>query len=336
MSLRDQILFSDAAKELTLIAQNSKIVIITDKNVSLLYRDKLFKKYNTIYVAGGERCKNLRTADDIYLKLMDMKADRETVIVGLGGGVVCDIAGFAAATYKRGCGLVLIPTTLLAQVDAAIGGKNGLNQNGFKNIIGTFRQPDRIIIDTKFLKTLDRNNLNNGVAEIIKTSAVYDRKFFEKLEHRVIAELDEKKMLSVIKKTIRMKLSIVKDDPEEKGIRKILNFGHTIGHALELKLYWIHHGAAVSVGMVAACKLSSKLTGLSRKESDRLIECLKLNGLPVKISKLVSTPVIIESIIQDKKKSGVSIDIILLKNIGHPVINRIEISRLRELIDDIR
>ncbi len=336
MSLRDQIFFSDAAKELTQLAQNRKVVVITDKNVSFLYRDKLFKKYDTIYVAGGERCKNLRTADDIYSKLMDMKADRDTVIIGLGGGVVCDIAGFIAATYKRGCSLVLIPTTLLAQVDAAIGGKNGLNQNGFKNIIGTFRQPDSIIIDTGFLKTLDRNNLNNGVAEILKTSAVYDRKFFEKIEHTVISELNDKKMLSVIKKTVRMKLAVVKDDPEEKNLRKILNFGHTVGHALELKLYWLHHGAAVSVGMAAACKISSKLSGLSRSESERFIECIKLNGLPVKISKLVSTPAIIDAIVQDKKKSGVSIDIILLKNIGHPVINRIEISRLRELIDDIR
>jgi 3-dehydroquinate synthase len=336
MAIRKQIIYTDAAKELSLILKDRDYVVITDKNVARMYKEKIFKEARTIVVAGGERCKNLRTVEKIYNKLLDLGADRKTVIVGIGGGVVCDIAGFVADTFKRGCPLMLVPTTLLAQVDAAIGGKNGVNLKGYKNMTGTFKDPEKIIIDTHFLKTLDENDFNNGVAEIIKSAAIYDKKFFERLEKTVLFDLPEMKLKAIIKKTVKIKNDIVKDDPYESGIRKILNFGHTIGHALELRLRWIHHGEAVSIGMAAACRIAEKLNGLNPKDSKRMEEILKLNKLPVKISKLAPTDKIVDSIIQDKKKSGKDIDMILLKGIGHPVIYRMEIRKIGALIDDIR
>jgi 3-dehydroquinate synthase len=336
MAIRKQIIYSEAQKELNTLLKDRDYVVITDKNVARMYKEKIFKEAKTIVVAGGERCKNLRTIEKIYNKLLDLCADRKTVIVGIGGGVVSDIAGFVADTFKRGCPLMLVPTTLLAQVDAAIGGKNGVNMKGYKNMAGTFKHPDKIIIDTNFLKTLDENEFNNGVAEIIKSAAIYDKKFFERLEKTVVYELPENKLKAIIKKTVKIKNDIVKDDPAEAGIRKILNFGHTIGHALELKLRWIHHGEAVSIGMASACKISEKLSGLQHEATVKIENALKLNRLPVKISKLAPTDKLVDAISQDKKKSGKEIDMILLKGIGHPVIYRLELRKIGALINDIR
>lgn len=336
MSVEKQIIFTDAGKELEILLKNEDAVVITDANVKKLYKDKLFSSARVITLAGGERCKNLRTIDKIYSELIQFGCDRKSVIVAVGGGVVCDTAGFAAATFKRGTGLVLVPTTLLAQADAAVGGKNGVNIMRFKNLAGTFRQPDRIIIDTAFLHTLDEKNFNNGTAEIIKTAAIYDSAFFGRLENKILSEMPENKLKAIIKKTVSIKNYIVKDDFEEKGMRKILNFGHTIGHALELNLRHLRHGEAVSAGMAAACAMSQKLTGLSEKDSQRLIELLKLNRLPVRISRLVSTKKLLESVVQDKKKSGGSVDLILLKNIGYPVIRKTALNDIEGLINDIR
>jgi len=336
MAIGKQIIFGDALKELGCNQIERYAVIITDSNVNRIYCDNLFGNAKMIVLGPGERAKTMRTIGRIYSKLIEYKADRHTVIVAVGGGVVCDTAGFAAATFKRGTGLVLVPTTLLAQADAAIGGKNGVNVSGFKNLAGTFRQPDRTIIDTKFLKTLDRKNFNNGTAEIIKTAAIYDSAFFGSLERKALFELTGKQLESVIKKSVGIKNAIVREDPEEKGIRKILNFGHTIGHALELNIRNMHHGEAVSVGMAAACAISQRITGLSQEDAFRILNILKLNRLPVRIPETVSTKKLMESIVQDKKKSGGSIDLVLLENIGNPVIKNMEIKEIEGIINDIR
>ncbi len=336
MPVGKHIIFGDAGKELGLLLKDSDVVIITDANVNGIYGDKLFGNAKVIVLGIGERTKTLRTIDRIYSKLIEYKTDRHSVIIAVGGGIVCDTAGFAAATFKRGTGLVLVPTTLLAQADAAIGGKNGVNVSGFKNLAGTFRQPDRTIIDTKFLKTLARKNFNNGTAEIIKTAAIYDSAFFNSLERKALFELTGKQLETVIRKTVGIKNAIVRDDPEEKGIRKILNFGHTIGHALELNLNRMRHGEAVSVGMAAACAISQKLAGFTLEESLRVDNVLKLNRLPVKIPELLSVAKLMESVVQDKKKSGCSLDFVLLESIGHPVIKRLEIKVIEGIINDIR
>ncbi len=336
MAHNDRLIFSDAKRELDILLREKDSVVITDLNVMRLYKEKLFGKARVITLPVGERSKNLRTVGRIYSELIRFGCDRKSVIVAVGGGVVCDTAGFAAATFKRGTGLVLVPTTLLAQADAAIGGKNGVNADGFKNLAGTFRQPDRIVIDTAFLRTLDEKNFNNGAAEIIKTAAIYDSAFFGRLENKILSEMPENKLKAIIKKTVSIKNSIVKNDFEEKGLRKILNFGHTIGHALELNRTRMRHGEAVSAGMAAACKMSRKLTGLSEQDAKRLTDLLKVNRLPVTIPAEISAARLIDSILQDKKKSGGYVDFVLLKRIGDPVIRKTAIGEMEELINDFR
>jgi len=336
MSVPKQIMFSDAVKTLKNELEGLDHVFITDENVFELYKNKIFKKSITLILKSGERTKNLRTVEGVYEHLLDIEADRKTIIVGVGGGVVCDIAGYVSATFKRGTGLILVPTTLLAQADAAIGGKNGVNLKGFKNMIGTFKQPDRIIIDTSFLKTLDIRNFNNGAAEVIKTAIIGDKELFQLLGKEPLSEFSKEELNEAVKTSAEIKDSVVLKDPTEKGIRKILNFGHTIGHALELGSKKMMHGEAVSIGMTAACKISEKLAGLDKKVTAKIKKVLEMNGLPYEISDKTSTDSIIESILQDKKKNAGKIDFILLNKIGEPVIMSFELKELKGLINDIR
>jgi 3-dehydroquinate synthase len=336
MSAAKQIVFTNAVKELKSELKGKSYVFITDDNVFELYKTKVFKECITLILKSGEKNKNLRTVEGILEHLLDIEADRHTVIVGIGGGVVCDIAGYAAATFKRGTGLILVPTTLLAQADAAIGGKNGVNFKGFKNMIGTFKQPDRIIIDTSFLKTLDIRNFNNGAAEVIKTAIIGDKELFKFFGKKPLSELLKAELNEAVKTSAEIKENIVLQDPTENGIRKILNFGHTIGHAVELNSKKMMHGEAVSIGMTAACRISEKLAGLDKKVTAKFKKVLEMNSLPFEIPAKISTEQIIESVIQDKKKNSDKIDFVLLKDIGEPVILGVELIKLKGLIDDIR
>jgi len=336
MSASKQIVFTNAAKALKSERKGKSYVFITDDNVFELNKTKIFKECITLILKSGERTKNLRTVEGIYEHLLDIETDRHTVIVGIGGGVVCDIAGYAAATFKRGTGLILVPTTLLAQADAAIGGKNGVDFKGFKNMIGTFKQPDKIIIDTVFLETLDRRNFNNGAAEVIKTAIIGDKELFKLLGKNPLSEFTNAELNEAVKTSAEIKEGIVLQDPTEKGIRKILNFGHTIGHAVELNSKKMMHGEAVSIGMIAACRISEKLAGLDKKVTAKVKKILEMNSLSYEIPAKISTEQIIGSIIQDKKKNSDKIYLVLLKDVGEPVIHNIELKKLKGLIDDIR
>lgn len=336
MNLDNKIIFADAHGTLKQELKGKSFVFITDENVFEIYKEKLFNNCVTLILKSGEKTKNLRTVEGIYEHLLDIEADRKTVIVGIGGGVVCDIAGYVSATFKRGTGLFLVPTTLLAQADAAIGGKNGVDFKAFKNIVGTIRVPDKIIIDTKLLKTLDKRNLNNGAAEVIKTASIGDKEMFKLLDKKPLSEFSKAELNEAVRASAEIKESIVLKDPTEKGIRKILNFGHTLGHAVELNGKKMMHGEAVSIGMVAACRISEKLAGLDKKVTAKFKKVLEMNSLPYEIPVKITTEKIIESIIQDKKKDSDSLDFVLLKKIGEPAIKRIEIKQLGKMIDDIR
>ncbi|MBU4485868.1 MAG: 3-dehydroquinate synthase, partial [Candidatus Delongbacteria bacterium] len=307
-----------------------------DKKVYQLYKEIIEKFGRTIVLPCGERSKNLKTIKKIYSQLLEYYADRKTIIVGVGGGVICDIAGFIAGTFKRGTRLILIPTTLLAQIDASIGGKNGVNLGNFKNMIGTFYHPEKIIIDPKFLKTLDKRNFNNGTAEIIKSAVIYDSDLFKMIKTKPLSNFTDTELEEVIKKTINIKADIVQKDPNESGLRKILNFGHSFGHAIELTNHKLLHGEAVSIGMILACKLSEKLTGLSNSVTYKLEKILKLNSLPVRLPDCIITDELIDSVNQDKKRTGKSLDIVLLKNVGESVIYQIKLKEIKGLINDIR
>ncbi|MDC1067935.1 3-dehydroquinate synthase [Candidatus Kapabacteria bacterium] len=303
-------------------------VIITDSNLAKIYPD-FIKKQASIVIPFGEKSKSLESSKYIIDELIELGADRHTKIVAFGGGMILDLAAFAASVYMRGIEYTLIPTSLLAMVDASIGGKNGINYSNHKNIIGTFNQAEKIIINQKFLETLPDKEWKNGFAEIIKIALVSDYPFFEYLEKNIInsnlKNLDPKILHYILTKSVYNKCSVVNKDEKEKNLRKILNFGHTFGHAIEL-YFNLDHGMSVALGIIIASKVSVKMGLIKKDDSIRIHNLIKRSGLPTDIQMNEN---IIESINLDKKKNLNEIDFILLNEIGEAIIHRLEIDKLK-------
>jgi len=261
-----------------------KIGIITNDNVAKFWLDKLLESLNgdvsTFIVGDGEKFKKLDTVVDIWRKMVKEEFTRKSLIVGLGGGVITDISGFIASTYMRGTLLMLIPTSLMAQVDAAIGGKTGINFFG-KNIIGTFYPPNLTLIDPMTLYTLPREEFINGLAEVVKYGIIRDEEFFNFLENNSKKLISQNKEIikEIVRRSVKIKSQIVEEDLYETNLRRILNFGHTLGHGIEsVSNYRIKHGFAVSSGMVVNCIIAEEL--LDFKESERVINLLESLNLP--------------------------------------------------------
>jgi len=288
------------------------------------------KKMHILKINGSEKIKTIESYWKIIIKLIELKIDRSSQIIAIGGGTIGDLVGFVASTILRGIDFILIPTTLLSQVDSSIGGKNGINSKFGKNQIGTFYQPSKVIIDPLFLKSLPLNELRSGYAEIFKHALISDKKFYYwlKKNHNKVLSLNNKELVYAIEKSIKIKNKFVVRDEKEKltssNSRAMLNFGHTFGHALEsLNNYKknINHGQAISIGMVVAAKISNKLNGLKRSEVDDIIQHLKECGLPIN-SHLLNNKKIFNKISSDKKNSKDKINLILLKNIGKAYYKR--------------
>ncbi len=309
---------------------DNKAIIVTDSNVKRLYAWR-FPTCPVIEIGLGEKIKTLDTVAYIFKKLVEAEIDRSWCIVGVGGGIVCDITGFAASTYMRGVRFGFVPTTLLAQVDAGVGGKNGINFLGFKNMVGVFNQPDFVLCDPAVLKTLPGKELANGFAEIIKHAAIGDSELFAFLEENYSAALllDEKIIEKLVFDSVSLKSAIVNRDEKEKGERRKLNFGHTIGHALE-KVQHIPHGRAVSIGMALAAEISVKRGLLEAEQARRLSQLLDKVGLPTWISG--SRAKVIAALGKDKKREGAGIHFVLLKAIGEAVIVELPFAELEEMI----
>ena len=236
----------------------TKTVIITDKNLNHFYNLQ-FPQWDTIVIGTGEKIKTLETVEYIYRNLVELEIDRSCFIVGVGGGIVCDITGFAASTYMRGLGFGFVSTSLLSQVDASVGGKNGVNFQGYKNMIGVFNQPEFVICDPVMLKTLPQEELLSGFAEIVKHAAIGNSDMFSFLENNFqkALDLDAQILGKLVYDSVKIKAAVVRRDEKEEGERRKLNFGHTLGHAIE-KTIGIPHGEAVSIGIVFAADLSIK------------------------------------------------------------------------------
>ncbi len=315
------------------LLKGERIIIITDENVKGLYEDK-FPSGDIITIGKGEGIKTLQTVEDIYKKLMDLEFDRSGFILGIGGGIVCDVAGFAASTYMRGVRFGFIASTLLAQVDASVGGKNGVNLEGHKNMVGVFSQPEFVLCDPEMLKTLPAKELKNGFAEITKHALIGDRNLFEFMEqnHKSALGLDPDVIGRLTHDSLVLKSGIVNRDEKEKGERRKLNFGHTIAHALE-KTMNLSHGEAVSVGMGISAKLSVKMSDLSAEGEKRIYELFKKFDLNQNIK--ISCSGIKKAVRRDKKREGDNINFILLKKIGEAIIEKIPIKVLEGVIDDM-
>jgi len=273
---------------------------------------------NTLLVPEGEEQKSLETAGRLYHELTNCYADRTTPILAWGGGVIGDLAGFVAATYLRGVPLVQIPTTLLAQVDSSIGGKVAVDHGHLKNMIGAFYQPRLVIADTSTLRTLPAEELANGLAEVIKSATIRDEKFFVFLEENLdkIKLLDEGTLEEIVFQSVRIKAEVVEKDEMDLGLRNILNYGHTIGHALEsVSDFEIGHGQAVAIGMLAAAKISNQMGILAENEIVRLKKVIEQAGLPTELPNL-KTGEIIKAMKHDKKVVRDKVRFVLLESIG--------------------
>ena len=267
------IIICESFKNLSAYLPAGKTIIITDENIVKLYGNA-FPDIPVITIGLGEKNKTMDTLAHIFDKLVALEADRSTFIVAIGGGIVCDVAGFAASVYMRGLRYGFVSTTLLSQVDASVGGKNGVNFRGFKNMLGVFNQPEFVIVDVDMLKTLNDKEYRSGFAEVVKAAAIKNESFFDYLEtnYKKAIEKDPAVLEKLIYESVLIKSLVVEQDEKEKGERKKLNFGHTFAHAIEHNT-GILHGEAVSIGMAFAADLSVKLGLLKKPENDRLIIC---------------------------------------------------------------
>ncbi len=292
----------------------NKYIIITDSKVRFLYGESLLNFFKNarlncslLFFGEGEKNKSLKTVRYLYDKLLKWRIGRDSVIVSLGGGTVGDIAGFVAATLYRGIPYIQIPTTLLSQIDSSVGGKVGINHSFGKNLIGAFWQPKAVYIDIDTLKTLPRKEFLNGLAEAIKCAVIADEKLFSFLEKNLgkIFKQDAGVLEKLISRCCEIKVEIVQKDEKESGPRKILNFGHTIGHAIEsLSDYRLAHGEAVAIGMMAESKIAEKIGLMKKVEAQAISRLIGKTGLPVKIPKNLSPKKIIEKTKFDKKSAG--------------------------------
>lgn len=322
--------FDAAFEQLVNLVPATKVIIVTDTNV-FRHHQSLFSNWPVIVIPAGEEHKQQATVDFIISKMIELEADRNSFLVGVGGGVVTDIAGFAAGVFMRGIRFGFVPTSILAMVDASIGGKNGIDTGIYKNLVGLIRQPEFLLYDYSLLQTLPEAEWINGFAEIIKHGCILDRGLFTLLESQSLEYfMQDKQALSVlIERNVDIKTRVVLKDEFEKADRKLLNFGHTIGHAIENQ-YQLPHGHAVAIGMVAAAAFSTQLTGLAVEEKERLVRLLEKYCLPVTLPE--NRQQIADTISMDKKKAGDSISFILLKSIGDSSIHPIALPILKQMI----
>jgi len=281
---------------------------------------------------AGEKTKSVETVLDLCRRLLARGFDRHSVLLAVGGGVVGDITGFAAAIYLRGIRYIQVPTTLLAQVDSAIGGKTGVDLPSGKNLIGSFHQPLLVVIDPDVLATLSREAMQEGFAEIIKVALVADPTLLALVEDQGADLLDplHGELEEVILRACQAKCRVVSRDEHEAGLRRILNFGHTVGHALEAASgYALSHGRAVAVGMAAATRCSARWTGLGRGQATRALEVMERLGLSTKIPAEVELEAVLASLERDKKIEGEVCHFVLLAEIGTPVVKAIPMGELR-------
>lgn len=313
------------------LVSKENAVIVTDENVASKHQKK-FKGWKTIVIKAGEQHKVQSTADAIIQQLIDLGADRKTTLVGVGGGVVTDITGYVAGVFMRGINFGFVPTSILSMVDAAIGGKNGIDVGLYKNMVGLIRQPNFLLYDFTLLKSLPKEEWVNGFAEVIKHACIKDASMFRLLEENKLPyfQKDPTILAKLVERNALLKTRVVVADEFESGERKVLNFGHTLGHAIE-NLYQIPHGHAVSIGMGVACKFSEIVSGF--KETERVTKILKQYGLPPHFK--FDKEEVFRILKSDKKKSSEGITYILLHKIGQAQMTPLSFDQIENLINQL-
>ena len=313
------------------IVDKDNTIIITDENVHNAHT-KRFKNWNCIVLKPGEAFKVQSTVDEVIDQLIEMEADRKTTLVGVGGGVITDITGYVASIYMRGISFGFIPTSLLAMVDASIGGKNGIDVGVYKNMVGIIRQPKFILHDMVFLNTLPQNEWENGFAEIIKHAAIKDAAMFKELETSTLRKYQsrQKSICELVQRNAIIKTKVVQGDEFEKGDRRLLNFGHTLGHALENQ-YELSHGQAISIGMTYASVISERMIGF--KEAGRIAALLLKYDLPTFAD--FDKQKVFEVLKMDKKRERKEMNYVMLEKIGKGVVKTIPLKQLENILEEL-
>ncbi len=325
-----RILVGESLSNLSEHIPGGQVFIITDKHVNDVYKGA-FPDAPVYVLTPGEQRKTTASAVKICQWLIEKGAGRDAFLVGIGGGMVCDLTGFVASVYMRGINFGFVATSLLAQVDAALGGKNGVNLDGYKNIIGTFNHPHFVLCDTSMMESLPETEIKNGLAEAVKHTLIADRHMFNTLkkETKAALDLDESLINKLVKHSVQVKSDIVSKDEVEQGERRKLNLGHTWGHAVE-KVDGIAHGHAVSIGMAFTASISEYKGLLKPEDRQRVLALLQSLGLPTETDTDVKT--IFHALLKDKKKEEDHIYFVFMEGIGNVSIELIPLAELEEFV----
>jgi len=324
--------FDASINQLDELVDKKKTIVLTDRNVFEAHQEK-FIGWELIVIEPGEEHKIQSTVDEVIKLMIEMEADRSTTLVGVGGGVITDLAGYIASVFMRGISFGFVPTTLLGMVDASVGGKNGIDVGVYKNMVGVIRQPKFLFYDYSFLSTLPEKVWSDGFAEIIKHACIKDAVAFKQLEKEDIDSIRNQSNVlgALIQRNVLLKTQVVQNDEFEKGERKLLNFGHTLGHAIETQ-YGLTHGQAVAIGMSYALKLSEQITGFQDSEKVRAV--INQYRLPIKGDFDVKK--VLDILKMDKKRVDKNMNFILLEKIGKGVIQSIPMVQLTKMVQKIK
>lgn len=330
-----RVVVGEALPLLDALLDGRRPVLITDSNIAAAY-PALAGRYPHVIIGTGETRKTLETVGNIYRELLALGVDRGSYLVGIGGGIVTDITGFVASTYMRGvAGFGFVATSLLAQVDASVGGKNGVNLDGYKNIVGVFNQPDFVLCDQGMLSTLPERELRAGLAEVVKCGLIRDRALFELFENHTFESFtgDATLLHRAVVAAVELKAAVVAADETEQGERRLLNLGHTFAHAVEKCTGRYLHGEAVGIGLCIAAGLSQRLGLLTEADFSRIVAVVAAMGLPTSVAAEtgVTAAQLLTAAASDKKREAATIDFVLLEGIGRAVRRRMPLAELDDL-----
>ncbi|NJK96622.1 MAG: 3-dehydroquinate synthase [Bacteroidales bacterium] len=327
------IVFNDSFRNFrNYIPSTKKAVVITDATISKLYRN-VFEGIPVIEIGEGEKNKTFQTLEKIFGEFLKLNVDRSWFIIGAGGELFA-IYRIAASIYMRGLPFGFVSTTLLSQVDASVGGKNGVNFGEFKNMVGVFAQPSFVICDPEILETLSEREYISGFAEIIKAAAIRNIDLLDYLEQHITPALNKDRVVlgKLIYESVKIKANVVQQDEKETGERRILNFGHTFAHSIELYM-GLTHGEAVAIGMVLASRASVKMELLKPDEAERLKKLIENFGLPTRFN--LDKSLVYSTLLKDKKREGDSINLVLLEGMGSAVVRKVSLNQMEEIVNDL-
>ena len=328
---RSRVVVGSVGEWLPRLLPQKRVIVVSDTNIDRHYHS-LIEPYDHVLIGLGETSKTLRTLDVIYRRFIELGVDRSCFVLAVGGGIVTDVAGFAASTFMRGVEFGFISTSLLGQVDASVGGKNGVNVDGYKNMVGTFTQPRFVVCDVNLLRTLSAREFRTGLAEIIKAGVIGDATLFEMLEQADFSSLqrDTERLSEIVYRAVKVKADIVERDERESGDRRLLNLGHTLAHAIEKSSSKFNHGEAVAVGLAMIADVAAKQGLLAAEDKERILNLLQRAGFALEPPVEVRT--LLKAVKRDKKAEGNDIYIVFPRAIGRCEVVRMPVEEFKALV----